>query len=577
MPTIFPNTCGPLGFLLRRMRALAAASVLLACLPCAAQPVQNQFSEGNQSLTVEFPNDSKPRYGFHPVKLTAVNPGTQPVRWEIRISEQGTNDRTLNPQGHREQIVVPPRRTVEREILVAIGRKDQHSWSYRQVEVIRPSGTRASWNPSSSSNRTDQYGVHVPALLTAQAAQKTINAPTDRDEFHGRMNPLSAPGDWRGYAAYGLVILTADDWQAMPASARTALGDWTRMGGHLQFVSDMPADAPAPDTSGQPARGLGGVHSLSMAGNDKPTFRTLPGSIAAATSKKPATESMESGPPLLNAWLAQKQPDLLRDRFTIWPMVLVLIAFFVMITPINLFVLAPSKRRHRLFRTIPIISLSACGLLALAVGFGDGIGGRGERMVWIESRPGTENRQFITQWQASRCGALISTSFTVPDAAFLTPLRDPGSTVTLRVEGDRLEAGGGWFTSRATQAHFLQAARPGRGRIEWSGKDAQTPAVVSTFDFPLRDVYIRREDSTWWHAPTLRQGETTALRPADANEVEAMFDVTLDSLPQATDIKKMAHRPGHYIAFTDTPPAIASLRSVRWNDTGIVTGALAIP
>jgi hypothetical protein len=295
-------------------------------------------------------------------------------------------------------------------------------------------------------------------------------------------------------------------------------------------------------------------------------------------SEHPATEAVRNGESVFKPWLMRHQPDLLRDRFIIWPMVLVLVAFFVMITPINLFVLAPSRRRHRLFRTIPVISLTACALLALAVGLGDGIGGRGERLVWIESRPGTENRQFISQWQASRCGALLGTGFTVPDAAFLAPLRDPGSVASLHVEGDSLEAGGGWFTSRATQAHFLQAGRPGRGRIEWSGnKDAAGPSAVSTFDFPLRDVYLVRDDGSYWHAPAMLQGEITALRTAEANEVKARLEAMLEDMPQSGDLHAMSRRPGHFIAFTDKPPAIDSLRSVRWNDTGVVTGALAAP
>lgn len=577
MPTIFPTVPSPPGFPLHRVCAFAAA-VLLSILPCAAQPVRNQFTEGNQSLLVEFPNGSQPRYGFHAVKITAVNAGTEPVAWEIRISDEGMNERTLNHRGHRERIVVPARRTVERELLVAMGRRDQHSWSYRQVAVIMPSGQNSMWNPNSSSGRTDLSGVTVPALLTAQAEQVTSNSPGQNDDFHGRMDPASAPGDWRGYAAYALILLTPDDWQAMPVAARTAVGDWVRMGGHLQFIGGMPDDAPSPDSPGRTSRGLGDVHPPPASdGAGRPMFRHLPGALAAMKSKPPATESMDSGDSQLTSWLHLKQPDLLRERFTIWPMVLVLIAFFVMITPINLFVLAPSKRRHRLFRTIPLISLSACVLLALAVGLGDGTGGRGERLVWIESRPGTENRQFITQWQASRCGALLGTGFTVPDAAFLSPLRDPGSTVTLRVGGDRLEAGGGWFTSRATQSHFLQAARAGRGRIEWSAKDPGEPSAVSTFDFPLRDVYVLQQDGTWWHAPAMRQGETTPLHAVENDAVKARLDDLLGNLPQNADMQAMARRPRHFIAFTDNPPAIESLRSVRWNDTGIVTGALANP
>ena len=579
MSSCFSTALRPYRLLISRIRSIAAASVWLIIHSHLGAATQNPFTEGGQSLNVEFPNGYQSRYGFHPVKLTAVNTGAQPAVWEIRVNEQGMRDRTLNDLGHRERIVVPPKRTIERELLVAIGKNEERaSWSYLQVQVITPSGETRSWHPDSNPGNSSYNRGTAPALLTPQAAAMLMQAPGPDDDYHGRLNPASASGDWRAYAAFSVVALTADDWQAMTAAARGALGDWTRMGGHLQFLGGMPEDAPAPDVSGQPARGLGGVHPPpeSRSGN-RASFSDLPAAVPVVKSLSPPHESMRSGESLLIPWLQGKDADLLRDRFTVWPMVLVLIAFFVMITPINLFVLAPTRRRHRLFRTIPVISLSACALLALAVGLGDGLGGRGQRLVWIESRPGTENRQYITQWQASRCGALIGAGFTVPDAAFLAPLRAPASRVTLSVAGDRLDAGGGWFTSRATQSHLLQAARPGRGRIEWVTRDQAAPTAVSTFDFPLRDVYLRSADGSWWMAAAMRQGETTTLQRVELKQVNDVINASIHDFPQESDIRSMAHRPGHFIAFTDQPPAIATLSSVRWRDTGIVTGALANP
>lgn len=579
MFAMIPLTPGPLCSMVTRARAIAVACVLLVSVSHADASERNLFTEGGQSLTVELSNGHQARYGFHPVRLTAVNAGSQSVVWDISVHDQGMDDRTLNGLGHRERIVVPPERTVERDLLVAIGRNEERpGWSYLQVGVVTPSGESRYWRPSNSSGGRHGTGVNVSALLTNQAAGALSLAPGSSDNYHGRLNPAAASRDWRGYAAFSLIVLTPEDWETMAPAARTALGDWARMGGHLQFVGGMPGDAPTPDVPGETTRGLGGVHPPPTPEDDnQPRFDKLPAVNAANQSNSPAIATMKLGESVLRSWLGRVNADLIFDRFIIWPMVLVLMVFFVMITPINLFVLAPSRRRHRLFRTIPVISLTACALLAVAVGVGDGVGGKGERLVWIESRPGTENREFITQWQASRCGALIGTGFTVPDAAYLAPLRAPGSRVTLRVEGDRLEAGGGWFTSRATQAHFLQAARPGRGRIEWVGSASNAPQAVSTFDFPLRDVFVLHTDGAWWHAPIMRQGETTALQPMDADAVLAKLETALDAFPMAKEIQSMALRPGHYIAFTDAPPAIASLRSVRWNDTGIVTGVLATP
>ena len=249
-------------------------------------------------------------------------------------------------------------------------------------------------------------------------------------------------------------------------------------------------------------------------------------------------------------------------------MVLVLVGFFVMITPINLWVLAPSKKRHLLFRTIPILSLLSCAILALAVIFGDGIGGKGERWVWIEA-PGGENRLAVSQWQASRCMAVGGTSFSVEEAAYLAPIRKPGSKVNLQVAGDGLDGSGGWFASRTSQSHFLQAMRASRGRIEWTASDS-APSAVSTFDFPLRDVLVPIDQDTWWYAAEMQQGKATQFEKASSERALSLMDGALEGRPMGERARKMAARTGHFIAFTERPPAID--RSV-WKSFSEVSNA----
>lgn len=560
----------------RSLRILAATACLaIGPLLHAAGPHERQFVDGPSQLTMVFPNGYPHTYGFHPLKITAVNAGDKPAAWDFSMIEYGMfRSGSENKQGYSDRIVVPPRQTVEREVLVAAGGDSSRPsrWSHIMVQMRNPSGQNDHWGLSSN-GRNESHDVSVPTLITPKAARSLKNAPDEDSDFHSRLRSSAAASDWRAYTPFGVVVLTEEDWQGMSPAAQAALADWTRMGGRLQFADTLPPDAPATDVAGQPGRGMGSVHGPMTS----VTFRNQPAVEAALANVSPAIEANQRGDSMLSSWLGGKRGDLLAERFTSWPMVLVLIGFFVMMTPVNLFLLAPSRRRFRLFVTIPAISLTACLLLALAVVLGDGLGGSGERFVWIESRPGTENRHYITQWQASRSGALFGTGFTVEDAAFVAPLRNPGSQVSVRVGSDRLECGGGWFTSRASQSQILQAARPGRGRIEWVNRDPAAPTAVSTFDFPLRDVHVRAADGTWWKASTMRQGETTRLEQVGIKQVNDVINASIHHLPKESDIRNMAQRRGHFVAFTDQPPAIASLSSVRWKDTGIVTGALANP
>jgi len=562
-----------------RMRCLLRLlpAVVLAFGAGACEASQNRlFTDGPQSLEVVLPYGFVPYYGYLPVRVTAGNPGSAAVEWRLTVnaSVSGHHDTNLNPGGLAERVVVPAGQTIERGMLVPVGRFGPPSWANLQIMARKPSGEMENWGHSWS--ESDHWSGKA-CLIGERTRDKTggLRIPSNRTANHW-LKPEAAPGDWRGFSQFQLVVLNADDWNALPQAARAALGDWTRFGGQLQFTGAMPSDAPVPDVPGSPARGLGAVYGMPAPGpaEESIDFEDLPGVKALAKQTGVASDSRERGDALVGDWLGKNRPDLIEDRFTSWPMVLVLIAFFVMITPVNLFILAPSRRRYRLFLTIPAISLTACALLALAVLLGDGFGGRGERLVWIESRPGAENRIFLNQWQASRCGALFGDRFTVDDAALLSPMRVPGSDLKLQVAGQRVDAGGGWFTSRATQAQFLQAARPGRGRLEWT-KDGGDPTVVSTFDFPLRDVYASADGSEWWHAAEVRQGESAKMRRIGLPAIEAALAESLKSLPPSDKMRAMAMRPGHFIAFTDSPPAIGTLAPIRWRDTGVVTGALA--
>ena len=156
---------GPLRSRLTRARTTVTACVLLVCSPHADASAHNLFSEGDQSLSVELPNGHQSRYGFHPVKLTAVNAGSQTVVWDISVNGRGMDDRTLNDLGHRERIMVPPERTVERDLLIAIGRNEERpGWGSLQVRVVTPSGETRHWNPGNRSGGS--RGTGVSALLT---------------------------------------------------------------------------------------------------------------------------------------------------------------------------------------------------------------------------------------------------------------------------------------------------------------------------------------------------------------------------------------------------------------------------
>ncbi|MDX1680003.1 MAG: hypothetical protein R3242_04655 [Akkermansiaceae bacterium] len=564
------------------LRTWIQSIALLLALATPGLAQQHEFMSGKNSLRIEFPHGHVYQYGFQLVRVTATNVGSKPATWKTTLKEEVFNFgmRQGNTGELRLNFEVAPGEVVQRDILMVMGNRDTSDgggyWNEFTVSVDMPSGIVDNW----SHRAENSHGFHpssvevAPALYSRDAIGSLLDTYISHSSRSAAMSGEPAT-DWRAYSAFALVVMTPAEWVAMPPAARMALMDWVRLGGMLQFIGSIPESVPERSPDG--VLGLGKVFSHDESGSDIPlqklkAFQTIE-AMRADISSKPELEARS-----FDRWLRENGlHELLDDEFAIWLVVLVLIAFFVMITPVNLFLLAPSRRRHRLFKTIPIISLAACLALALAVVMGDGIGGNGQRLVLIESRSGDDNLHYISQWQASDCGALFGSGFKVTDPAYMAPLGDLSSDFQLDIVPDGLEAGGGWFASRSVQAQYLQAVRSSRGRIEWSQDSASYPVVTSTFDFDVVDFHTRDKDGKWWHAPALTKGRPVQLKPVDNKTARQRIQRHTSAMPREHRIRDLSKIEGHYIAFTDQPPAIDTHGAIDWDDKGIVIGEIIQP
>lgn len=147
----------------------------------------------------------------------------------------------------------------------------------------------------------------------------------------------------------------------------------------------------------------------------------------------------------------------------------------------------------------------------------------------------------------------------------------------MRLEADRVVAGGSWFSSRRSQGFYLAAARP--GRIE-AGGSADQPLLTSTFEFPLERLFwLAADRKTWWQAGEVPQGKGVALSPCSEGDVRAALqDATGDAPPEFQGFLKIAlERPGHFVALASKPAAIETHRGIRWQTHGIVAGRVVVP
>jgi hypothetical protein len=371
-----------------------------------------------------------------------------------------------------------------------------------------------------------------------------------------------------------------------------AIVHYAKSGGTLIVIAPDEAAAstlpgfPKPDDANRPGRvGLGkAITILKADANDK--------SLSAAIHKGPGHDNFSSGSASdqLSEW-RRNAPEFFPKRsstLTSLLMLVVLVGFAVLIGPVNLFVLAPAKRRHRLFFSVPVIALSTSALLLLFVLLSDGLGGKGHRFLLIENRPGEgEAVNHVVQYQTSRCGVLFSTGFDSGVSATIRDISDSssgfrrsgsGETKELIAEPDNLEGNGAWFVSRTSQSYRLAATVPGRGRIEIRGSGSSAK-LTSTFAFPLEALWFRDTEGKWWKSGPLKMGEPVGVQPVTATEPRTEWTALLSKAPNEiiNRANEAAQRRASFIAFTTSPEGVATHSSIRWTDQAVITGPLFQP
>jgi hypothetical protein len=110
--------------------------------------------------------------------------------------------------------------------------------------------------------------------------------------------------------------------------------------------------------------------------------------------------------------------------FASWQVLVFLVIFGVLVGPVNLFVLAPAGKRHKLFITTPLLSIGASIVMVGLILIQDGTGGTGRRFIAINLQP-DEAAAYVTQEQISRTGVLFGTGFEMKQPVLIEPVALP--------------------------------------------------------------------------------------------------------------------------------------------------------
>lgn len=590
---------------------LAALFILVSAAVAIAQ--ENLFihvpepEEGTRVEVISLFSRPSPG-GYLPVRVTVVNKGESDLH--LNFASTSRSERWGNVSYETRSsfsITAPAGQTTVSDRLVPIGTAVRNSGYGGSDISIRMSGLLG----EASGSLTFTYADDQPAILLSEplftpnasvldshAGSKYHITYGGSIQFAGKFDARMLPEDWRAYSGYDVIWMTETDWGTASASARHAILQWNRLGGHLVVFSQNPdrdlntlAIVPGANGIREAHRSLGEVRISELPAD----FRLDPNKIS----------ELETGP--------NQQSPLARDiregfRLKHWPLqdrfgekpfnytifVFVLIAFGALVGPVNLFVFARSDRRHRMFVTTPLISLGASALLIILIIIQDGLGGSGMRVALMEIRPeDTENTSYVIQEQFSRTGVLLSGRFGIEEPVAIDPIplreskwarltgnREESATYEMTFDGGQTRVSGDWFQSRSEQGQLIRTIVPTRGRIEAVSSGGGVPTFMSTFEFPIERMLFTDANGRYWMADNIRTGQSFTCRELSPEDALQFLRDTKDLFSSRNEktVEQLSTRPEHFVALTTSAPGVETFRSIRWKETTtVLTGPVAKP
>ncbi|MCH7225676.1 hypothetical protein [Haloferula sp. A504] len=590
------------------IRRLICAGLLLAPLLPAQENLFIQTPNATHPkdktrIEVESLFSMAPPTGYLPLRVTVVNQRKNDGRLRLRcLSESGVDpqDSAMESEFSIESTAGTAKTT---DLLVPLTtRFDSSGYEGLSVQVLM-SGSFGGNNGSLSCN----FHPDGPAILMSEPLFTPNSSALDAQlnstrsggygsyTFAARFTPSKLPEDWRAYSGYDVIMLTDDDWGGMPPGARAAVLQWIRLGGVASIyrrasTSFGTLGIETQEAGNSTTYGLGTIELLNQSGST-PTgldakktvnrYHTSRGGLTIDALSESISDDYSSG------WALQDEFG--KQKFDYLIFIIVLIAFGVLVGPVNLFVFAKSGMRHKLFITTPVISIATSVLLIALILMRDGTGGRGARIALIEVRPESgENRAYVVQEQVSRTGVLLGSSFKIDEDSAITPVPIANSAwarltpgvggAGMRFTGNFTEGGmeisGDWFQSRSEQGQLIRAVVPTRGRIELKGAGG-APTFVSTYDFPVERLYYADRSNGYWMVRDLEAGKATTGTPISEAEYRSAVGDESRRLArrQREQLNRVSKRADHYVAVATEAPAIETFDAINWVDTRtILTG-----
>ncbi len=553
-------------------RLYLALLLLAGATPLRAATIAHN-EEAGITIGVSPVFGNLPTFGAAPFRVEIENRSTSPGEWELRWSSSQRSGRSVETRqtyrveaGQKRVFIANP------SLLGKEGGRLEVNASGSGIV-----GGRNNFSHNSEGNGTDTpmlaFGPDI-AARSLEPLRNRANKNSESGQRKGESFTLHAttfvledlPDQWVSYTGIEWLFLSEAEWARLPAGVRNALRQWVGSGGNLVVAARQP---------GEVVWLKGAAQGVETYGSG--TFRAIQWDGVEISPSSSILTLVGRETRARRDHIAAEWPGLPRLANLAPPRTLIVISGLVLagiFGPLNLLLLAPSRRRHRLFITTPLLALGSSAILVAGIFLVDGTGGRGGRVTVWNLLPGTPEA-VVHQAQMTRSGFLFSSAFTLEEPAtvrHLTVEREhrgrlipPNADGVCRIEGAAYS--GSWFRSRSVQALELAALRPTREGISLL-KEPEGLHALSRFGQPLEEVYLSDGQGGFWRAERLPTGERTVLEPMTREGFTATWRRIKETFPPALRNSAMgpdAMAPSYFARVGGSSGALETLPSIRWD------------
>lgn len=363
-----------------------------------------------------------------------------------------------------------------------------------------------------------QAEIQKATTLGSGSGSSGHSSPSDLVFWNFSQTGVSQwPTSWLAYSSFDCVMVEADDFNAAPPLIREAVRKYVSAGGLLVLTDADPSSPPFPidlqidksENNSVFRKGFGEVQLFRMRNNEwlqGDDYRILVSGLNLS----------------LMPWKNQPDENSANAAFQVISdfnvpargFVSVMLIFFLMIGPVNFFILSRMNRRIWVVWTTPLIALLTCAVLFIYSLISEGITSKqvSRSVIYLNH---SENTYSYLGALAFYCPLTPSSGLKFETTTEVSPWISlnrwgSGSVRSLNWnDGQRLTRG--WVSARSP-AHFsIRKSGTRRERIEISTDVNGDPIALNGLGAEISELYFRKPDGTLMHLKNLPAGNSATL------------------------------------------------------------------